>query len=290
MDNKSNLVQDKRLKTRFLSPLELKNYMSILGAEIIDNNNFVLDGLRCTKGFNGVCFLEGIPENIAKLFEEYGLEDSISGNTIYDLEGLIFLQIALRNESIEELFNKNLEQAKRKMLEQVLAEKEIIYFYGPFSDFDRAITPFLNDDFDSEKFLEQCVFNTTGYYEEGGYNKSLKFQWKTKQDPDIHHVFLVDGEKIIDYINFKKWGTKFNQQLLHTITNDEDKIEYFYCSKFYIEYDVNNEEIKESVISVDKKRKATKFDFLKMRAIAESFQDKELSFEKSNVKIKQEKK
>ena len=283
MEKQKELVFNKNLKTMFLTPLEIKNYMSILGAYILDDDTFVLDGLKCgvDREYHGIYFPGGIPENIAKLFEKYGLEDSIYGWIIFDLEGIILLHTALCNESIDECFNDNLEQAKRKMLEQVLAEKEKIDFNGIFSDFDRAITPFLNDDFDSEKFLEQCVFNTTGYYEKEGYNKCLKFQWRTKQDPETLYAITVNKDGFYDTIMFKGCFKRFHQQLYHFAYDDKESLEFFYEKGIQTVFDIKKGEITESIdYSEEQTRKATKFDILKMKAIANSFQDKKLLFKK----------
>ena len=42
MESKKRLVYNKKLKTMFLTPLEIKNYMSILGANIIDDNTLFI--------------------------------------------------------------------------------------------------------------------------------------------------------------------------------------------------------------------------------------------------------
>ena len=288
MESKKRLVYNKKLKTMFLTPLEIKNYMSILGANIIDDNTFILDGLKCgvDREYQGIYFLGGIPQNVSHLFEKYGLEDSIYGWIIFDLEGLILLHTTLCNESIDECFTDNLEQAKKEMLERVLTEKEIIDFNSPFGDFDRAVTPFLCDDFDPKKFLEQCVFNTTGYYEKEGYNKCLKFQWRTKQDPDTLYAITVNKDGFHDTIMFKEWPERFHQQLYHFTYDGKDLLKFFYGKNSHTEFDVKKGEITESIEGTENKREATKFDILKMSAIASSFQNDELLFTKSTSKKK----
>lgn len=289
MESKKRLVYNKKLKTMFLTPLEIKNYMSILGANIIDDNTFILDGLKCgvDREYQGIYFPGGIPQNVSHLFEKYGLEDSIYGWIIFDLEGLILLHTALCNESIDECFTDNLEQAKKEMLERVLAEREIIDFNSPFGDFDRAVTPFLCDDFNPKKFLEQCVFNTTGYYEKEGYNKCLKFQWRTKQDPDTLYAITVNKDGFHDTIMFKGCYERFHQQLYHFAYEGKELLEFFYEKGINTVFDVKKGEITESIgYSEEQTRKATKFDILKMSTIASSFQNDELLFTKSPSKKK----
>ena len=288
MKNKKNLVNNNELKTMFLSPLEIKNYMSILGANILDDTTFVLDGLKCEvdREYRGIYFQDGIPQNVLYLFLEYGLEDSVYGRIVFDLEGLILLHTALCNESIDECFTDNLEQAKKEMLARVLVEREVIDFSGPFGDFDRAITPFLCDDFDSKSFLEQCVFNTTGYYEKEGYNKCLKFEWKTKKDPETIYAITVTKDGFHDTIMFKEWNERFYQQLYHFTYGGNDQLKFFYGKDIHAYLDVKKGEFTESVNGRDNTRKATKFDILKMSEIASSFQNGELLFTKSSSKKK----
>ena len=288
MGNQKKLICNKNLKTMFLTPLEIKNYMSILGADIWDDNTFVLDGLKCEvdREYQGIYFTGGIPKNVVSLFKKYGLEDSIYGWIIFDLEGLTLLHTALCNESIDECFADNLEQAKKEMLDRVLSEREMIDFNGPFGDLDRAITPFLCDDFDSKKFLEQCVFNTTGYYEKDGYNKCLKFQWKTKKDPDTLYGITVSKDGFHDTIMFKEWYKKFHQQIYHFTYDGKDLVKFFYGRDCHTELDAKKGIITESIKGIDNKREATNFDILKMSAIAMDFRNDELLFTKGSSKKK----
>ena len=272
----------------FLTPLEIKNYMSILGADILDNNTFVLDGLKCEvdREYQGIYFPGGIPKNVSCLFEEYGLKDSIYGWIIFDLEGLILLHTALCNENIDECFTDNLVQAKKEMLARLLAESETIDFSGPFSDFDRTITPFLCDGFDAKNFLEQCVFNTTGYYEKDGYNKCLKFQWKMKQDPDTLYSITVNKDGFHDTIMFREWNKRFYQTLSHFAYEGKELLRFYYGKNIHIEFDAKDGKIIEYIDGEESKRKATKIDILKMSAIANSFQNNGLPFIKGSSKKK----
>ena len=212
------------------------------------------------------------------------LEDSIYGWIIFDLEGLILLHMALCDESIDECFDNNLEYAKKEALARVLNEREKIDFNGPFSDFDQTITPFLNDDFDDKKFLQECIFNTTGYYEREGYDKCLKFEWKTKQNPDIIYAITINEYGFHDTIMFKKCYTEFFQQLYHFTYHGEEILKFFYGNDISIIFDYKKGEVNESVGIIDHKRKITKFDVQKMLAIVKNFQYNSPEFRKSNTK------
>lgn len=288
MENIKNLVHNKNLKTRFLTPLEIKNYLSILGANIIDDNNFVLDGLNCgiDRKYEGICFNSEFSCSILSLFEKYGMKDSIYENIIFDLEGLVLLHMILCGKNIEEDYNKVLNHVKREMLFCVLTEKEKIKLNSPFSKFDQAITPFLNDNFDSNEFLEQCVFNTTGYYEKDGYDKCLKFQWRAKKDPDTLYAIQIHKDGFWDTIMHKDNYKRFHQQLYHFYSDKADKISFFYGDNIQIDFDVKNNQIEEYIDTKEITKKANEFDALIMSTIARSFQDDELLFEKRNSKKK----
>ena len=291
MENRKNIVPNTNLKTELFSLLEIEKYMDILGANKTGYNTFILDGLECKveeSAYQGVMVLGGIPNIIRHLFKVYGLEDSIDSiykSVILDLEGLVLFHTVLTahcSENIDECFANNLKQVKKEMLERVF------YFYGRkpmdfdsrFADFDRVITPFLNDDFDLDKFLEQCVFNTTGYYEEDGYDKCLKFRWRTKQEPDIIYAFEMNKNGFRDGITFKEYLARFHQQLLHYAYFDNEVLKFFYGRDIYTEFNVKNSEIVEGFGNIESTREATEIDLLKMVAIANSFIYEKPSFER----------
>lgn len=78
------------------------------------------------------------------------------------------------------------------MLEDIINEKELFDFGRAFSRFDKKAMLFLYGDFDTDKFLKQCTFNTTGYYEDSEYDKCLNFTWKINNNPKTTYEIQID--------------------------------------------------------------------------------------------------
>ena len=219
------IISDK-FRTNFLSPLEIENYMSILGAANRGKDRFLLDGLLCEvdREYEGVYFPGGISNSIEYLFTKYNLEDSMIGWTICDLEGLILMHMALRNDvNIDNYYSKFLYDARLNILERTLSSRKKIDFKGRFREIDYIVTPFLRDDFDYRAFLDNCIFNTTGYYEKDGYDKCLRFEWYDKKEPDTIFDIRVDRDGYRSTINDKKKKLL----IIHYVYDDEDKLNLY---------------------------------------------------------------
>jgi hypothetical protein len=288
MKNENSIVQKEDLRTRLSSPLEIKNYMTILGATFIDDNKFVLDGLECEvdREYEGVYFEKEIPKKIRNQLDMYGI--NYYGHIVFDLEALTLIHTMRNNEKIEECFDNNLYQARKQMLLRILQERKELEFNGSFGDFDKAVTPFLGSNFDADRFLDECVFSTTGYYKKDGYDNCLKFQWKAKEDPDTLYDIQIYGEnKFNSTIMSKQPYDRFHQQVYHFASsgNQDGIIKFFYGNDICIEYDSEKNQIKEAANFNQKQtREATEFDKAKLLSIVKAFQDRKLSFEKEPEK------
>lgn len=101
------------------------------------------------------------------------------------------------------------------------------------------------------------------------------------QDPDTLYAITVNKDGFYDTIMFKGCFKRFHQQLYHFAYDDKESLEFFYEKGIQTVFDIKKGEITESIdYSEEQTRKATKFDILKMEAIANSFQDKKLLFKK----------
>ena len=182
--------------TRFTCYLEARNYMYILGAKINDENKkFVLDGKICSfwGEYHGIFFEEGVPPQVEEELDKCGTH--YFGNTIFDLESLLLMHEMLRNRDPKETLEDTVFQTKKQMLLLLIGKKgTFTHREGRLSDFDEGMIPFLRDDFDIDKFARECIFNTTGYYENEGED-ALKFSWKRKQTPSIEHFYERTGDR-----------------------------------------------------------------------------------------------
>ena len=291
MKKENSIIQKEDLRTMLSSPLEIKNYMTILGATIIDDNTFVLDGLECEvcREYQGVYFEKEIPEKIRNELDRYGIIN-YNSHIVFDLEALTLIHTMRNNEKIEECFDNNLYKARKQMLLRILQERKGLEFNGSFSDLDQAVTPFLGSNFDADRFLDECVFSTTGYYKKDGYDNCLKFQWKTKEDPDTLYYIQIYGEdRFTSTIMSKQPYDRFRQQVYHLVSsgNQDGIIQFFYGNNIFIEYNSEKNQITEEVendLYQRQMREATEFDKAKLLAIVKAFQDRELSFEKKPEK------
>ena len=188
--------------TRFNSYLEARNYMDILGAKINDDKReFVLDGRRCSFSgeYKGILFEEYIPQQVKDELNKCGTH--YFGDTVFDLESLLLMHEMLRNRNPEETLEDTVFQAKKQMLLRLIGKKgTFTHREGRLSDFDDGMLPFLDDAFDIDKFARECIFNTTGYYEEEGKD-ALKFSWKSKQKPSIEHFYDRTGDNYCSMIS-----------------------------------------------------------------------------------------
>jgi len=283
----------KGIKTRFLSSLEIGRYLTILGADRINNDVYALDGLICgvDREYQGIYIVDGLSSKQLKLFKKYGMEDSIYGYVILNLEGLVLLHTALSGQDIEENFANNLYEARKQLLLSVMNEKEKLTYDGEFIKFDEFVTPFLSDDFDIDEFLDKCVFNTTGYYEKDGYDKCLKFQWIVKNNPEISYDFSISGEGFHDIVSFKKTYERFFQQLCHYVGENKDKVKLYNGNGINAELDLRTNQICERLNFSDRQfRDATDFDKSKLFTIGMTFFDEKLSFKKEKELKKTNKK
>lgn len=288
MKDENSIMQKEDLRTRLSSPLEIKNYMTILGATFIDDNTFVLDGLECEvcREYQGVYFKKEIPKEIRNQLDRYGI--NYYGHIVFDLEALTLIHTMRNNEKIEECFGNNLYQARKQMLLRILQERKELEFNGLFSDLDLAVTPFFGSNFDADRFLDECVFSTTGYYNKDGYDNCLKFQWKTKEEPDtLYYIQIYGGDRFTSTIMSKQPYDRFHQQIYHFVSsgNQDGIIKFFYGNDIHIEYDSEKNQITEVAnLHQSQTREATEFDKVKLLAIVKAFQDRELSFEKKPEK------
>lgn len=273
------MENNNKFKTYFLTPFDIKNYMSILGAIVIVDDAFILDGLLCcVDKNNSIRFENKFSSSIIEKFKECGLSGSIDEESIYDLDGLVLLHTILCGENVEECYDINLYQAKRDMLNSILVGKDIGDFNGSISDFDKAVAPFLKDNFDSSIFINQCFFSTTGYYSKDGYDKCLKFVWGKKSESDILYSITIDKNGYWNTIGYKK----NNIELYHFVSENQDRVSFYYGDNIHIDFDYKTSEIREKYGDEVQMRRATDFDKTKMLTILNSFYDRELSFEKSN--------
>ena len=86
MSETKKLVDKKEKRTFFLTPLEIYNYMSILGAAVIGQERFMLNGkiFSVDRENKGIYCSYGIPKYVLDIFKKYGMEDSIYGPIIFD--------------------------------------------------------------------------------------------------------------------------------------------------------------------------------------------------------------
>ena len=268
--------------TMFNHPMEAKYCMSLLGSLNINGDSFIFDGLKCRydQEYGGIYFDGGIPE---QLFKAYHMEKSIYGNTIFDLEGLVLLHTALCGQNIKEKYNENLENVRRKMLEDVIDNKQNIAFNGKFSSFDKYATPFLRNNFDKELFLKKCNFITTGYCETINGNQCIRFIWNEKSNPSIQYSFIVDEYAINIGCNYENPIEGFHQSFYHSLfgsTNKSETIKFFYGNRISIFYDSEKNMIVEEANLKKENSKVTDFKLSMLEQVSYSFIDKSSSFEK----------
>lgn len=276
------------IRTDFKTPLEIENYMSILGGKMIGKDKFRLDNFTFSvdREYQGIYCHRDLPRKIVKLLEERGMSDSIYGRIIFHLEALVLIHTYLNGEDIDEHYEDNLYQARKEMLNRVLEKINPIEFKGLFSEFDQAITPFFRDDFDPEKFLEECVFNTTGYYEKEGYDKCLKFQWYTLSNPEKIYDIEISKNGFWDTI-WNKYKDRTDEQVYHFVPNDRGEVvKCFHGYTKSIVYDADKQTIERSDLRTTEERKATGRNIQRVIEKANSYIDSTVSFEKGISKGK----
>lgn len=285
MKNKKRLIKNNGYYTSFETPLEIENYMSILGAEFIKDDTFILDGLKCGVDYEyrGIWFEHGFSPEVLSLFKEYGIYTY--GSVLFSLEGLVLLHTMRIGDNIEESYAENFNNARRAMLQRVLDKRVQLDFNEPLNKFDNATVPFLSNNFDPEAFLDKCVFNTTGYYTKEGYNRCLIFKWRVKKDPMAIYEITTYYSGYRSTILLNSPFKRNHQQVYHTVNSFGEKIQYF-NDGFSIEYDKYNQKITEYADFKSHTQYATEFDEIKMASIANSLVDEKLSFEKSVKKRK----
>ena len=304
---------DKRLRTVFSSSEEARKYLEILGAEKIGDNKYRLGkvdndscgSIECIITSYGIKFVtdealtdEALDFDITAswldtLFYKYGMSNSINHSCVCDLEGLVLIYTYFMSNTYDEMeedFDSNLRHARYEMLSSIVNQKEPIASIGQFTDFDRAVAPFLSDDFDISKFLDECVFSTTGYYKDRGCDKCLHFEWRSEKDPDT--IYEINTNSIcFDFdtsISFRENNDRFSQKACHIVFGPGDERIHicFNNDAVHITYypilgKISNEEY----FGLNC-RKATVHDVARVRAIMNSFIVPNLSFDKAKEKKK----
>lgn len=284
MAKKDFINSDERLNTMLSNPLEIRKYMSILGAHFINEKTFVLDRkVLKISDENQLYIKKGATPSLERLFKKYGIP--IYDNNIEYLESLILMHTAFNGENIEKCYLSNLNKVKKEMLLQVFNDREKIDFNGQFAIIDKVVAPFLSDNFDIDRFVDECVFSTTGYYSEKGYDKCLKFGWNTKKDPDTYYYIVILKNEYISTIMFRDIYDRFYQQIYHTVTEDNEKISHCIGGNYKYTIDYKSGETCEDIYHEEVTKKTTEQDIEKMKVILESMIDNSIAFEKETPKI-----
>ncbi len=288
-------IEYKDLKTFFKYSNEAQNYIEILGGERLNKpGKYRLDGLEFRptnvtingKEYYGIRCNQ-LPSILYRYFEDYGLNGSYTYNgAILGLEPLALTHAIMMgynktysNESLIECYNRVLNDAKKEMLEKVVKDRpnNIPFELIPF---DNAIAVFLNEDFDIEGFLDKCVFNTTGYYD--NYN-AIDFSWYTKDEPEV--VYSIDFYRnhngYNSSITYGEKEDRFYQEAYHMNHRYGETLMYTHNPEVCLSLNLKENKISEAMgDTVTFSKKATENDMHKMRAIFNSFIDKDLSFDK----------
>lgn len=317
MENNNSVV------TPLMSPLEIEKYMKILGATIDGDERFVLDGLECTidREYRGIKFTNELPEFLIYLLRKYGMGELGSKRIITSLDELVLIHTALNEKRMGEAkikrtitglnelvlihaalneenyfskcFENNLYKARKQMLLSILDEKGNFSFEGMLEDFDRSVLPFLDEDFDCEKFLNECVFSTTGFYDKNGREKCLKFEWKRKDDKETLYSFDGCEEDYSSSIMCREPMQRFGQQVFHIVNKDEGSnvVHIYYRSNnadlFKTTYDVPTNWITRVYNNdVEEFREATDPEITRIIRFANSLNSKNSDYKRSRAKSK----
>ena len=284
MTKKAYFNSDERLNTMLSDSQEIRSYMSILGAYFIADNTFILDEIVLSINDNNCLFIKsGLAPSLKTLFKECGIP--VQDNIIVDLETLVFLYTALNGETLDNCFENNLKKVKKEMLLQVFDERKKINFNGQFANIDKVIAPFISDNFDIDRFVDECVFSTTGYYAERGYDKCLKFGWRTKEDPDTFYFIDIFKNGYISNISFRDIFDRFYQQVYHEVIDGKEEISHSIGGKYDYTINYQRGETREVINYEEATKKTTEQDIEKMKVILESMVDKSVVFEKETPKI-----
>lgn len=283
MTKKAYFNSDERLNTMLSNPLEIRKYLSILGAKFINENTFILDGKVLSISNKYWLYVkEGLTPSLEKLFKKCGIP--IHDNNIEYLESLILMHTALNGENIGKCYLSNLNKVKKEMLLQVFDEREKIDFNGQFANIDKVIAPFISDNFDIDRFVEECVFSTTGYYSERGYDKCLKFGWRTKEDPDTFYFIDIFKNGYISTIMFRDIYDRFYQYVHHEVIDGNEEISYYIGEKYEYTINYQKKETREVINYEGVTKKTTEQDIRKMLVILGSMVDTSIVFEKEEPK------
>ena len=285
MSKKAYFNSDERLNTMLSDSQEIRSYMSILGAYFIADNTFILGEIVLSINDNDCLFIKsGLTPSLKTLFNECGIP--VQDNIIVDLETLVFLYTALNGETLDNCFENNLKKVKKEMLLQIFNAREKIDFNGQFANIDKVIAPFISDNFDIDRFIDECVFNTTGYYSERGYyDKCLKFGWRTKKDPDTYYFIDIFKNGYISIISFRNIFDRFYQDVYHEVIDGKEEISHSIGGNYNFTIDYKSGETDEVIHYKIKTKKTTEQDIEKMKVILESMVDKSVVFEKETPKI-----
>ena len=280
-------MKEKNTETIFInyeSLPEIRYYLEYFGAKRMNNLSYNFDGLNChiVEYPIGIVLNNHFP--IKELFSSYGIENSLDEKTgaIIGLDGLVLLHTVLFGENVEECYEKNLYDAKKSYLQFVLDRNEKIDYEGLFSDFDKTVTPFFSDSFNSDYFVKECVFNISDIYGPSRYknildsnkdNRLISFFWRTKDEPDCEYYYGVSGDDdyCTDMIIHRPVGIE--QELIHCKDSESETIKYSHGNNYSILIDLKNNTIEENIGDKIDKRVISENDLLRITRIAKSFQD-----------------
>jgi antitoxin component YwqK of YwqJK toxin-antitoxin module len=167
-------------------------------------------------------------------FKLENYSDYYYGGVVRNLEGLVHIFEKFFHADEEGWYEKMLKKVKLRHLKEC---QDFLKKYGPLSQIEvmqkvyRVINPFLNHDFDSEKFIEDTIFNSTEVYtakSDSGFciKDSIIFEWKR----------IIDGDSKIEcYLK----RDIFSDSYVITINDKENKKEIVHN----IYREINKEEI-----------------------------------------------
>lgn len=229
---KNGVEKDKL--TAFDTPLECERYLLYLGAEVITvdttkryrigNLNFGID-----REYNCIYLYEELPELIAKMLDIAGFERLYGHfHLITSLEMLTYIVAFLTKQSNpKQYYYDTIKQMKtRTLLECQKMFESFSLDASFFNEFDRATIPFLQEDFQTSRFIHDALFQTTGMYEKDGACCMI-FSYRRYDEPNKLYSFQIGPYGMDFTIMFGGPYYDAHEQIYHYLRPGNEEIIYF---------------------------------------------------------------
>ncbi len=253
--------------TFFNSPLECERYLLFLGAETITQDKikkYKIGNLTfgIDQEYMCVYLYDELSYQVARELDKAGFERTYGHyHLVTSLEMLTYIVALVTNQNNPKQFlNDNINKMKEKTL---LECKKIFDNYSPnntfFSQFDNAVIPFLQDDFQVDEFIKNCSFQTTGIYKKEG-SFCIQFEWKKYDKPNKLYSFSLHPYGSNFTIMYGKPFDKNHEQIYHFFRKGNEEILYF-PPKGISDNRIKLNITRNSIEINDQERLATVFDY-----------------------------